>query len=124
MSSLLPSRGELLAAAPTLPAQLALAALNSVIWYSVISLSTPAFKRAFRKKPWRKQWVTLQKVTAEKSLGVTLGSDEAYYELACSMLGVVAQHFIGGALCFPSAYGPPSELAFTLARHGALCEMG
>lgn len=119
-----PSLGQLLAAAPTLPAQLALAALNSLVWYSVIALSTTFFKRAFRNKPWRKQWVSLQRTTAEKSFFIILDTDEAYYELACRMLGVVAQHLIGGALCFPSAYGPPSELAYSFARHGALCEMG
>jgi hypothetical protein len=81
-------------------------------------------KRVFRDKAWCKQWVSFHKEVAEKSFGVTLGSDEAYYEAACRTLGFAAQHLIGGFLCFPSAYGPPSELAFSLARHGALCEMG
>jgi hypothetical protein len=119
-----PSLGQLLAAAPTLPAQLALAALNSLIWYSAIALLTPLLKREFRDKPWQQQWVRMHKTTAERSFCITLGSDETYYHLACSMLGVAAQHLVGGALCFLSAYGPPSELAFSLARHGALCEMG
>eukprot|EP00967_Tisochrysis_lutea_P129090 scaffold221633_cov32-Tisochrysis_lutea.AAC.2 len=66
----------------------------------------------------------MHKQTAEKSLCISLPSDDAYYDLACGMVGVLVQHALGGALCLASAAGVSSELAFALARHGALCEMG
>jgi len=120
----LPSRLDLLAAAPNLPTQLSLAALNAVVWYVVITLATWLLMRTFRSKPWRKRWLAMHKQTAEKAYMIVLDSDEAIYEMACAFLGVLSQHLVGGLLCLPSALGYSTELAFTLARHGTLCEVG
>uniref|UniRef100_A0A7S3V232 TLC domain-containing protein n=1 Tax=Aplanochytrium stocchinoi TaxID=215587 RepID=A0A7S3V232_9STRA len=76
------------------------------------------------KKAWKKQFIALNKRTWT-AMGVDFGDDETWYQAALFNFPLSFHHLVGGLLCVPSVFGVPGiskEVAFALARHGALFE--
>lgn len=115
---------DLLLASPDLDTQLVLGLLQAVAWWVITRTLGALIAQSFSTKPWRDRWLALCKSTNERSYGVFFDDDVEHFHMATNMLAVGFQHAVGGALCLPSALGIASPLAFALARHGALCEVG
>jgi hypothetical protein len=116
---------ELLAAAPRLEVQLALAAVQAIFWFFTMRLGTPFVVEWANtwSEATRARWTTMNQATFKKSYMIDF--DEAgAFTFACTFLVILTQHAMGGVLCLPSVLGVLPALASTLACHGALCEAG
>lgn len=110
---------------PTLQIQL----LETLLIAACFAVSFPpaasACGRFFRSKPWYGYCFDLMKDITEKMLGIT-ASDQMVEKIMGQMIPILCQHFTGGFLCAPAVFGlgVRRDVAYALARHGALCELG
>jgi len=81
--------------------------------------------RLFKSRPWYGRCFELMKDISENILGIT-ASDQMVEKGMGQMIPILCQHFIGGFLCAPAVFGlgVSRDVAYALARHGALCELG
>jgi len=121
----IPSAYALLAAAQDLQAQVCLLILHAVLWWLFIKWSSKAVVDPFvRTKPWRAQWLKMQKAFFKKALFTSFDSDDDAFDFACIFQALLVQHFMGGLLCLPSVLGFKGSVISSFARQGALCEAG
>uniref|UniRef100_A0A7S3LKS8 TLC domain-containing protein n=1 Tax=Aplanochytrium stocchinoi TaxID=215587 RepID=A0A7S3LKS8_9STRA len=118
---------DLLRAKGTVEVQLILLILQALLWYFIVPIVGKALKSYIDKKPYKKQFIELADKSLRAALKTEFDSLEKSYEYTCLVGGILVQHSLGGALCFPSAFGldfVSSSVAGALARHGALMEAG
>lgn len=116
---------ELLWAAPEWDAQITLVLIQAVFWFFMIPLLAKYFAEPiFMNHPLSEQWVQLNQKTFKDSFGIDFDRDQAK-DFALLFIGILVQHCVGGMLTLPVLFGwGPTNLAYALGRHGALCEAG
>jgi hypothetical protein len=95
------------------------------VWYFGIKYATKyVFEPFISSQPWKDKWIDMTAKTFESAYFIKFGTKEETYEFACSMLAIISQHAVGGALCLPSMLGGSGSMVAALACHGGLCEAG
>lgn len=108
----------------TIEVQLVLLLLQTVVVKIAFDFIRKVTKQYIDKQSWKTQFIALSKTTY-KAMGISLNSEEDWYDASVSSISFSIHHLIGGLLCVPSVLGVPGispQLSFALARHGALFE--
>lgn len=117
---------ELLECGPSLPVQLTLAALHTLMWGVTLVSITHALIPVVKRQRWVGHFVAIQQRILADQFGIHLTFDDTVYG-ACNLMSACLEHAVGALLCLPSqlpALGISTGLSQALARHGALCEVG
>eukprot|EP00929_Paragymnodinium_shiwhaense_P016879 TRINITY_DN12556_c0_g1_i1.p1 TRINITY_DN12556_c0_g1~~TRINITY_DN12556_c0_g1_i1.p1 ORF type:complete len:335 (+),score=43.77 TRINITY_DN12556_c0_g1_i1:50-1054(+) len=121
---------DLLLAAPHLEVQVSLALIHAIFWAVFIRVMSKLFFVDFLYGLKNKQhFLKNGRATVKKNFMLDLGDVEEFQvEFLADFMAIVLQHGVGGLLCVPSVCGLagylPDGVAFALARHGGLCEVG
>eukprot|EP00929_Paragymnodinium_shiwhaense_P016880 TRINITY_DN12556_c0_g2_i1.p1 TRINITY_DN12556_c0_g2~~TRINITY_DN12556_c0_g2_i1.p1 ORF type:complete len:314 (+),score=53.14 TRINITY_DN12556_c0_g2_i1:201-1142(+) len=132
MAAVLPSVSftDLLLAAPHLEVQVSLALIHAIFWAVFIRVMSKMFLVDFLNGLKNRQhFLKNGRATVKKNFMLDLGDvEENQVEFLAELMAIVLQHGVGGLLCIPSVCGLagylPDGVAFALARHGGLCEVG
>lgn len=126
-----PSTWDLVTAAPTWQAQLALVLLQAAAWHYLLNFKFPQLLRTrIDSMKNKKHFLDMMNQLLKKMFLIDLDKEakgaQVLFEFATIFPGVLVQHFVGGLLCLPSVLGLPIPIAASasLACHGALCEAG
>lgn len=118
---------DLLTSKPELEVQLVLVLIHTIFWKVVILALLDLASRYVEKQPWKDRFIALNRQNL-LDFGMDFGNrDKLWFLAAVFNIPIIFQHLVGGMLCVPSVFGfsvIPSQVAFALARHGALCETG
>mmetsp|Transcript_1579 Transcript_1579/g.1860 ORF Transcript_1579/g.1860 Transcript_1579/m.1860 type:complete len:308 (+) Transcript_1579:145-1068(+) len=115
---------DLLMSKTTWKVQLLLLLIQTLAWKVILQLLAEYFLQIIKTRPWGGQYVRLFSEHFQKTFGIKFPDDTAMLGGA-GYVAVMCQHITGGLLCVPSVFSLtifPEEVAFALARHGAMAE--